>query len=373
MSIYKRKDSPYLWMCYIGANGKQIRESTECTQKGEARSILEKRKTDLKENKNPILRKDQKIKFANFANTFIDEYQGRRNELSENSRQNYKLLLKKINEYFGEMSLEQINDDCIDQYIKERKQATVKNRGGKKISKFTINRELGVLRLVLNWAQKKKKIVINPVSERLSSENLFREPARTRFFSDDEISALLANANEPMKNIILVAINAGMRLSEILGLRWDEVDINGKVINLPAERTKSKTGRPVPLNKTMIELFIQLKLKRQGGEFVFPNPKTGKPFNKSISHTWNRLLKKCGIRTPGRFHDLRRTFITRTAQRGASVKDIQILVGHKDPMTTMRVYLQATKTGMQRVADLANFSEPAGEIVELPEQVQKRS
>ncbi len=54
-----------------------------------------------------------------------------------------------------------------------------------------------------------------------------------------------------------------------------------------------------------------------------------------------------------------------------ALKDIQDQVGHKDSATTLRIYAQVTTEGKQKVVDLVNFSEPAGEMVELP-KVQKK-
>lgn len=350
---------------YCDGHGNRMRISTGGDNIADARALLEEKRTEVRMGKFPILNKGKKIKFADLAKEFIDEYQGGRGELAESSRKNYQILLKRLVEFFGHLALDQISKKDIAKYIKERKQATVKGMGKNTISPFTINREMGTLRLVLNWAVDQGQLGANPVAKELARKRLFKEPPRTRFFSDDEISAILANARGPMKHIILVGINTGMRLSEILGLRWDEVDIKGRSITIPAERTKNKEAREIRLNSTMIELFQQLKLNRGGQEYVLPNPETGKPFNKSISHGWKRLLKRAGVQ-PGRFHDLRRTFITRAAKAGANVKDIQVMVGHKDFTTTMKVYAQATKEGQQRVADLANFSEPAGEVIELP-------
>ena len=125
---------------------------------------------------------------------------------------------------------------------------------------------------------------------------MFEEPPRTRYFTEDELTAMLANASEPLKQFIFVGINSGMRLSEILGLSWSEVDIKDNTIHLPADRVKRKRARDVRLNKSMVELLEKLKLKKKGEEFVFPNPKTGEPYGKYIFHTWQRLLKRCGIK-----------------------------------------------------------------------------
>ena len=368
MGIYQR--DKIWWMGYSDASGNWVRESSGSSRKTDAQAILEKRKTEVRENKQPILRKIRKTNFSDFVKTFLKEYQGQKGELSEGSLVNYEVLSKKLVGFFGKLSLEQISDHHIDRYVKERRQESSKGQGKKKISKFTINRELGLLRLILNWAVSERKLRFNQVAVRLSRKKMFEEPPRTRYFTEDELNAMLANASEPLKHFIFVGINTGMRLSEILGLSWNEVDIKDKTIHLPADRVKRKRARDVRLNKSMVDLLEKLKLKKGNDEYVFPNPKTGKPYGKYISHTWQRLMKRCEIKNPGRFHDMRRTFITMAARAGAGVKDIQDQVGHKDPSTTLRIYAQATVEGKQKVVDLVNFSEPAGEMVELQQNIK---
>lgn len=363
MGVYQRGE--IWWVDYADASGNRVRESSGSTRKTDALAILEKKKTEVRENKQPILRKVRKVSFSDFVKTFLKEYQGQKGELSEGSLKNYEILSKKLVSFFGKLTLEQISDHHIDRYVRERVQDSARGLGKKKISKFTINRELGLLRLILNWAVTERKLRFNPVSVRLSRRKMFDEPPRTRYFTEDELIAMLTNASEPMKTFIFVGINTGMRLSEILGLSWTEVDIKEKTIHLPADRVKRKRARDVRLNKSMVDLLERLKMKKGDSEFVFPNPKTGKPYGKYISHTWHRLLKKCGIKNSGRFHDMRRTFGTMAFRAGAGVKDVQDQLGHRDPTTTLRIYAQATAEGKQKVVDLVNFAEPAGELVEL--------
>jgi integrase len=368
MGVYCR--NKIWWIGYTDASGNWVRESSGSIRKTDAQAILEKRKTEVRENRQPILRKIRKTNFSDFVKTFLKEYQGQRGELAPATLTSYEVLSKKIVDFFGKLSLEQMADHHIDRYVKERRQESSWGRGKRKISKFTINRELGLLRLILNWAVSEKKLRFNQVAVRLSRKKMFEEPPRTRYFTEDELHAMSANASEPLKQFIFVGINTGMRLSEVQGLSWSEVDIKDKTIHLPADRVKRKRARDVRLNKSMVDLLEKLKLKKKGEEFVFPNPKTGKPYGKYISHTWHRLLKKCGIKNPGRFHDLRRTFGTMAFRGGAGVKDVQDQLGHRDPSTTLRIYAQATVEGKQKVVDLVNFTEPAGELVDLPDKIE---
>ena len=197
MGIYQRGE--IWWVDYSDASGNRVRESTGSTRKTDAQAILEKRKTEVRENRQPVLRKIKKVIFSDFVKTFLKEYQGQKGELSEGSRKNYEILTKKLVGFFGKLSLEQISDHHIDRYVKERVQDSARGLGKKKISKFTINRELGLLRLILNWAVSERKLRFNQVAVRLSRRKMFDEPPRTRYFTEDELTAMLANASEPLK------------------------------------------------------------------------------------------------------------------------------------------------------------------------------
>jgi integrase len=125
---------------------------------------------------------------------------------------------------------------------------------------------------------------------------------------------------------------------------------------LKGPRTKTQTIRHIDMNPTLIELFTRLKLNREGSDYVFTNPNTGKSF-KWISHSWHRLLKRCKIDPPGRFHDLRHTAATRALERGASIVSVQHLLGHQNVSTTSR-YSHATDKGKKEAVNLIDFGEP---------------
>jgi len=359
------RKSPYWAISWTDKKRVQHRETTRCTSKEEAREVLVEKLRAVRKTIHPFLKDDQKISFAKFAERFMAEYQGNRGDLTESSRTNYFVLLKKLKEHFGELNLGDINEIDVDAYVARRKQDTVRGLGKRKVSHFTINRELAVLRLMLNWAVEKGIIVDNPVKKRIARKKVFKEEPRSVIFTDDELRAILAAASEPWKSFLNVGINTGCRVSEIQGLRWDELDLKNKCIMLPKERTKGGKPREVELNKTMVDFFSKLKLQRQGGEFIFPSPVTGRPYSKSFSNTWKRLLKRAGIKKPVHFHDLRRTFITMAIGRGAGVKDVQEQVGHQDATTTLKNYAQAKKAGKRHVVDLVDVREPSGELVEL--------
>lgn len=367
---FKYRNSPYYSISWTDKKGIQHKEKTRLTSADDAREVLVEKLRAVKLMRHPYLKDDQKMTFAKFAEKFEKEFKGlrrRHRKFSESSRINYIGFMKKLVGHFGELNISEINESDVDEYISKRESETVRGLGKKKLSPCTINREVGTLRLALNWAVKIKIIGQNPLAEKLSRENLFDEKPREKYFYDEELSAVIATAREPWKKFILIGINTGMRLEEVLGLRWDEVDTKHAIITLPPERTKGNKGREVELNETMVDLFKALKMQRGESEieYIFPSPKTGKPYVKTFSNTWKRLLKRAGIKRPLLFHDLRRTFITKAIGAGVGVKDVQEQVGHEDATTTLKNYAQATKAGKKRAVALVEVSEPAGELVEL--------
>jgi len=91
---------------------------------------------------------------------------------------------------------------------------------------------------------------------------------------------LVANAQTPMKQVILVALNTGMRKAEIYNLEWDQVNLEEGFIRIEAQRGKDRKIRVIPLNNSMREVFYKLHYSRNGNQHVFENPKTGKAFVK---------------------------------------------------------------------------------------------
>ena len=117
---------------------------------------------------------------------------------------------------------------------------------------------------------------------------------------------------------IEIAIETGMRRSEILALKWNNVDLQKRIALLPD--TKNGTKRTVPLTTKAVRVLNDLKHEN---ESVFPVS------DHSIRHGWDRLVKRAGIKDL-RFHDLRHEGISRFFEMGLSVPEVAAISGHKD-------------------------------------------
>ena len=152
---------------------------------------------------------------------------------------------------------------------------------------------------------------------------------RIRFLSDEERVALLkACKNAPYPHtylIVVLAISTGMRKSEILNIRWLDVDLDRGQIVL--HETKNEERRVVPLTGHALSLVHEhKKIRRIDTDMLFPSQKADKAYE--IKRSWEGALKEAGIED-FRFHDLRHSAASYLAMNGASLAEIAEVLGHK--------------------------------------------
>lgn len=157
-----------------------------------------------------------------------------------------------------------------------------------------------------------------------------KEPrGRVRFLSDEEREQLLRACREhsdTLYAIVVLALSTGARRTEILSLRWSQVDPNRGVILL--EETKNGERRVLPLAGHALDLMRErAKLRRINTDLVFPSRSTP-PKPLAIQNIFERALKRAAIED-FRFHDLRHSAASYLAMNGASLAEIAEVLGHK--------------------------------------------
>jgi integrase len=123
-----------------------------------------------------------------------------------------------------------------------------------------------------------------------------------------------------------------MRKSEILNLKWVDVDLHNGIIHIPD--SKSGERRDVPMSDILLGTLIELK-KKAKLDCVFTTSKGKVRPIKDIRTIFSNALKKSGI-TNFRFHDLRHTFASYLVMNGVDLRTVQELLGHKDFSMTLR-------------------------------------
>jgi integrase len=160
------------------------------------------------------------------------------------------------------------------------------------------------------------------------------------FFTFEEADRLIAAASADARPMIVTALKTGLRLGELLALRWEDVDLKtGRLLvrqNLSrGELTtpKNHRKREVPLGDMVLTTLRAHRHLR--GEYVFVKP-TGERMTKDeAKHPLWTACKRAGLRLAG-WHMLRHTFASHLAMRGAPLKGVQELLGHSTMEMTMR-------------------------------------
>lgn len=271
----------------------------------------------------------------------------------ENEESSYKRNVassKHLRSFFGNRRIRSIENDelLMRKYIKKRK-AEIKTKQLKQgrtedeLTYTTINRELALLRKMYNVLIDAGKANRNPVS----LVTLFDEVERDRILTLEEEDKIIATIEQcdrryhHLKDMVIIALNTGMREGEILSMEKNWIDLKSGIISVPrsAQKRKRKEKR-VPINSDIQPIIKRLLKQKRESKFIFVNPRTGNRFTK-IYNAWSTVLKKAGLGgTPGvdkiRIHDLRHTVATKLARAGKDAKFIAQMLGHRDVKTTYR-------------------------------------
>lgn len=192
---------------------------------------------------------------------------------------------------------------------------------------------------------------INPVSK---IRKLEETRGRTRFLSDQERKDLLKackkSASKAIYPIVVLAISTGARRSEILNLKWVDVDLYRQALVI--HDTKNNERRRLPIKGHALQVMKDwAKVRRIDTALVFPatNPKNPLEFKKA----WANALEAAGI-NDFRFHDLRHTAASYLAMNGATLAEIAEILGHKT-LAMVKRYAHLTEEHTSSVIERMNM------------------
>jgi integrase len=258
-----------------------------------------------------------------------------------------KRIVTILENHFGIKKLRSITHGDITHFKSQRLDTIVKFKKAppRQRSIATVNRELTVLKRMLSIALREGWILRHPFSGSDTIISTSDETKRTRVLSDDE-EALLLDAcderREKLRAIIICALDTGMRRGEILKLKWEDVDLANRRINIQALNTKTLTARTVPITARLLAELYALP-RRSPKARVFGITDT-------IKRSWATAKRIAGI-TDLKFHDLRHTFATRLIQGGLPIAELSRILGHTNVATTFR-YANVDHTTLDRTTTI---------------------
>ncbi len=245
----------------------------------------------------------------------------------------------------------------VEEY-RTKRQAETTRRGGAP-SPATLDREVELLKRLLNYAAACGKLSENPIAR----VKLLRVPNVRRVVLDEEAFQRLLGAAEPwLKPILLVAFDTGMRKSEVLNLRWSQLDLKAGAVRLEAEDTKTDEPRVVYLTDRVLKT-LPTQPRSGRSEYVFVNPATGRPWQ-DIQGAAERARVKVGLDGVW-VHDLRRSFVTQARRSGLPESVVARFSGHRTAAVFKRYNiieeqdLKAAVQVLNRTRQAAGAAQPA--------------
>ena len=225
----------------------------------------------------------------------------------------------------GNLPVSQLNLEHVEKFRQTR--LTEKTQTGRPASPSTINRDVANLRAMLNKGVKYGKIDLNPIQlVSMLEENNVRE----RVLTHEQFRLLLKKCPESIRGQVLIAYYLPMRQSEILYLRWEEIDFKNGFIRLGGNRTKNKSGRAIPIHPEVIKYLKTLPHPTEDGYvFSFRNWRR-KSFRKAVNEA-----ELGGFN----FHDLRHCAINNLRLAGNDHFLIKQASGHKTDVAFRRYNL----------------------------------
>ena len=190
-----------------------------------------------------------------------------------------------------------------------------------------------------------------------------RAPKTERLYlNPKEVGRLLTSLSEPYRTFVLVAVLTGMRIGEILALRWKALDLDRGVIQVRETVSEGKFGSPktkssrrgIPISRPVCDAFqTQLARSRQRGpeDLVFTT-RNQTPLNPKnlLRRVLRPACKTLGLPLIS-WHSFKHTHATQLAEVGESLRTAQSLLGHSDVETTLNVYTHAIPDAQRRAVD----------------------
>lgn len=138
------------------------------------------------------------------------------------------------------------------------------------------------------------------------------------------LKACMESHNPELYGLVVTAINTGLRATNILELKWEQIDFDRAVVTVTQKGNKRLV---IPINAAVRAV---LRARPRDCEFVFRNSETMAPYDGIPKKTFARAKKQAGIDRPFRFHDLRHHFATKVATVAGSLGVVRDLMGHSD-------------------------------------------
>ncbi|MDO5433455.1 site-specific integrase [Eubacterium sp.] len=291
--------------------------------------------------------------------TFFDKWLESKNHLKAQTKRTYTQLINRyLRPVFGEKSVKIIAGEEVQLFI---------NRIQEELSAKTVHEIYRCLRAVFELAIENKIIEKNPCEKVILPPKEKAKAMSLSIEDQEKLENTLGQSSKALDIAILLALNLGLRLSEVIALRWQDIHFNENVVSIrhsmeriPAgdgHKTVAHLGTPktqssqrkIPLefefSKCLKEYFQkQTPVQKRPDAFVVGKKDGNSYHGRTIERHFKKRLKELMISESYTFHSLRHSFATRAMESGVVIKVISALLGHSQTATTTDIYLHLSET-----------------------------
>jgi len=329
--LYRPKRSPYWWLRYRVA-GKEHRESSHSTSSDVAEKLLMRRQVELGVPGAFVAPDTKRVTFDDLAQLVRTDYVV--NGLKSADR--LEDSLKRLGRVFAGVRARTITPDRLNRYVADRL--------AEKAAPQTVKNELGALHRAFVLGKRARKVAEVPEFPIIEVHN-----TRTGFFEEPDFRALLGELPEPLRPPLEFAYLTGWRVpSEVLVLRWAQVDLGAGMVRLEPGTTKNGEGRTFPFGalpplKALLERQRELTSadeRRLGAIIPFVFHREGRPI-RDFHKVWRAACERAAHEGDGVLrqvvrpalltaipHDLRRTAVRNLVRAGVPEVIAMKLTGH---------------------------------------------
>ena len=289
--------------------------------------------------------------------------------------QSLKLFAVWLQETEGITQVEQIKEGNIRRYIIElqtrgkytfysRKNSQAENEAKRRrdyndqITNVTINNYLRNIRPFFSWLLEEEIIAKSPLAK---VKELPQQRTAREYLSDDAVKRLLKSMDTSYfpehrdKLVMMIMLDSGTRLGETLSIETEQIDLLGKTIHLPADKTKGRTARTVFFsNKVERELrrWLQYKDRYCESDYLFPVKHSGAMLQVAdFEKNFRKYIKRVGIKKHISPHTLRNNFAKRCLLAGMDIFTLSRILGHSSVKVTEQAYLDVTEQDLKQQYD----------------------
>jgi integrase len=329
-SIYRRKDGLWVGQYQIqGPNGTKTKYIYSKTRKDAAAKLAKA----IAERDSGIVFDSESLNLSDYLDRWLKSVEG---TIRPGAFRRYEEASRiHVKPYLGSKKLNRINTLQLQSLYARKLDQGLSPRTVQIIIHATLHK---ALKQAVRWSlipRNAAEFAAPPKTQRTEIKPLTEEQVKR---------VLNAVRGDQLEALYVLAITTGMRSGELLGLRWEDVDLEARtlqvrrtVFNGRIESPKTLKGKR-SIRLTQISITVLRKHQRTG-EWIF-STKVGTPVSAHNlhNHSWKPLLKKTTLPLNTRFHDLRHTCATLLLTKGVLPKIVQELLGHSSISITLDTY-----------------------------------